>query len=590
MLLLPGHGTTAVPDGDAHTYPAGKGMSVSYACGYSCPEDYPTEPEFGRFAYFFPDGDGIPVSADTTRHLDDLADAMVQAPQDEIENSSIPPVFTYFGQFIDHDITANTDRETGFSIIDTQVVTPVARGEVSKKLQNLRAGTLNLDSVHGGGPVQGPLAKKLDEALRFPADRSKLWAGKVSPGPIGTVPFPADPDDEARDLLRVSRLIEGNGSPLSEADLRALPDDLRKMFIKEDDSLNLQRAIIGDMRNDENLAVAQFHLAVIRLHNRIIDHAHEHPDAPNGDADALFNWGRKMTSWHYQWLVANAYLPAICDADTLVDVMEAGPRVYNDFLDKNRPSDPSLLPLPLEFSVAGFRFGHTMVRDAYDWNRFFGRPHGDPVLDQADFPLLFQFTGNGGMRGAPSLPDHWPIEWDRFVHPPTADAPDRSARRIDTNIAIPLGAMVNENPGINGRMAHLASRNLRRGLRLNLPSAQACLQKLRDTYSISLPELSEAQLTSGTTGDAIRTGNFVEHTPLWFYILKEAEELGKNGQLGPLGSRIVADTLMGLIANDPQSYWNATARPGDWHPNDGVKPDGVVIDSVAKMMEATRLL
>lgn len=604
MLLIPGHGTTVVPDDyDANSGDYGhKTISVSYACGFENRKDYPKDPAFGRFDYLFPDADQFPVSDDMTAKLDALADAMVAPAPEEAQNSQIAPVFTYFGQFIDHDITANTDRETGVSIIDTAQVQPAPRAEVSASLQNLRAATLNLDSVHGGGPVQGPLAEKFDDALRFHGNRAMLWAGTVAPSSFDPIPIPKDPGDLARDLLRADRFLKDNDQVLTEADFLALPPPLRDLFVNPDNTVRRQRAIIGDMRNDENLVVAQLHLAMVRLHNRIVVHAHEHADAPTGDPDALFDWARRMTSWHYQWLVVNAYLPAICDTDTLAAVHARGPVVYNRFLQRVGRPAKSLLPMPLEFSVAGFRFGHTMVRDAYDWSFQFGRPEGEGLTDRAGFRLLFQFTGNGahpmatptgpGTFGpsAPRLPQHWPIEWSRFVHPPTADKPDRSARKIDTHIAVNLGDMANEDKGASKRMAHLASRNLRRGYRLNLPSAQQCLDHLSHDDGIDLPRLTGAQLGSGPTGNAVQAGGFDVETPLWFYVLKEAEELGVDGRLGPLGSLIVADTLMGLIVNDEDSYWNTGPTPGAWHPRDGVRPDGIVIDSMAAMMDAARLL
>lgn len=589
MLLLPGHGTTVVPDDydmKDDTY-KGRKMTVSSACGFGNPGDYPSDPAFGRFDYLFPDAAPFEVSDDMTARLDALATEMVKPTPADPQDSSIAPVFTYFGQFIDHDITANTDRETGLSVIDVEKVTPVPRSKVSGALQNLREATLNLDSVHGGGPVQGPIAKRFDDALRFHRDRAMLWAGTVESSDFAPIPFPKDPADLARDVLRADRFLRQDGLALDEAFLRGLPEEMRALFVNDDDSMRPQRAIIGDMRNDENLAVSQFHLALVRLHNRIVVHAPQHDDAPTGDRDALFKWARRMTSWHYQWLVLNSYLPAVCDAQTLEQVRRDGPRVYNRFLRRvgTPAGNSNLLPLPLEFSVAAFRFGHTMIRAEYDWSFQFGRPESAGILNSAELDLLFLFTGNGQnpMGGGARLPQHWPIEWDRFVHPPTTSQPDRSARKIDTRLAAELGRMSNEHRGISGIMAQLAARNLRRGYRLNLPSAQACLAGLRAHDGITLPVLSAADMQ---TGDAA----FDHQTPLWFYVLKEAEVLGEQERLGPLGSLLVADTLTGLVHNDPASHVNSSEQGPDWHPRDGVRPDDIVIDSMAAMMDAARLL
>ncbi len=601
MILHPGHGITVVPDGAEESFSV-RTMPVSLVCGFGAGCKPADATRFGVFDYLFPDAATVQHSSETTEHLDALAQAMVQQAPDEDQNSSIAPVFTYFGQFIDHDIAANMDREPGLSIIDTPEIVPVPRADVAAGLSNLRAGALNLDSLHGGGLQQGEIARKFDQALRCPTNRAKLWAGTVAPSDFDPIPIPTDPKDKARDILRMDRFLEDDDQVLTLDFFKSLPPDLRKLYIHPDGTPRRQRAIIGDLRNDENLAISQFHLAMVRLHNRFIDHAPKHGDAPLGDENALFDWGRRMLSWHYQWLVVNAYLPAICNPSTLEQVLETGAPSYTRFFARHGAQPDGRMPMPLEFSAATFRFAHSMVRDAYDWNRLFGSPRGQPLTDEASFRQLFAFTGNGEHPmaapvdmntfgpSAPRLPQHWPIEWARFVHPPTPDTPRRSARKIDTKIAVNLGQMANEEPGASGMMAQLAARNLRRGHKLNLPSAQACLAALAEEDGITLSQLSPAEISRGEMRETIIKAGFDQATPLWFYVLKEAEVLGKDGRLGPLGSWLVADTLLGLVIQDPASYWHATPRKGAWHPRDGVRPDGIVIDSMARMMDAARIL
>lgn len=251
------------------------------------------------------------------------------------------------------------------------------------------------------------------------------------------------------------------------------------------------------------------------------------------------------------------------------------------------------MPLPLEFSVAAFRFGHTTARDAYDWNEFFGRPFGAPLTDGATFQQLFSFTGGAAtpmpvpnLGSAESLPSHWPIDWARFVFDVTEEMPDRSARKIDSKLALPLRNMINEAPGAHMVLRHLARRNLRRGHRLNVPSAQGCIAALREQHGISVRKLSEAQLLSGETNAAVAAGNFHKNTPLWFYILKEAEVLCGGESLGPLGTRLVADTLVGLVKHDPDSFWNSAPGGRRWIPSVGVRPSGVVVEDMPSLMRA----
>jgi hypothetical protein len=549
----------------------------------------------GPFAYYFQTAPDAPDTADMPAKLDVLAEAMIEATGDpELQNSNIPPIFTYFGQFIDHDITANTDRDGSISIIDGVQLPPLPRSKVTSELFNLRNGALELDSLYGDGPNQGPFSAKLARLMRHPTFRDKMRIGVPSTPDGNRPPLPADP---AADLLRLGRLVGADPSRhITPADLQSLDPALRSNFVGADGKPIIQKAIIGDARNDENLIVAQLHCAWLRFHNRMVDFSHESGSGFSGGD--RFEWARERVRWHYQWLVVNSYLPTICDPAIVDRVKMSGAPLYRAFFSAHGTSSAKRMPMPLEFSVAGFRFGHSMVRGVYDHNRFFGRAEGGstPFIDGAPFGLLFDFTGNGrppmpapqGVQAA--LPTNWIIEWERFVR---ADPsfPDRSARRIDTRLAPPLSTLNNESDGV---FKHLAKRNLRRGHRLNLPSAQDCIASINAKHlygGTALYALDEAAISSGPTSDAVRNGGFEKRTPLWFYVLKEAEETAEGAHLGALGSTIVAETLIGLIINDPTSYWNqAGSDHGRWHPKDAVRTGRPAIDSLAGMLTAAGLL
>lgn len=582
MFLLTGHGVTAVVSGNMGAYPEGKAMSAEAACGF-LPGAYPKNPRMGVFDYFFKHGASLPQDgAAMTAALNALADSTIENPADEPKNSTIPPVFTYMGQFIDHDITANTDREDGISVIDVKQVEQLPRKTVAGKLANLRFATLNLDSVYGGGPEEGDISVMLREALRWPRDRAKMEGGVDFDVPGVQAEFPKD---SMRDLLRLGWAVDSN-----QVNLQVLangPDDVKKLFFHNSDTTtpNRQRAILGDARNDENLAVAQFHMSVLRLHNEIVDAAPA--EIRQQGKDKLFAWAQKLTRWTYQWLVLHAYLPAVCDDKTLSEIDQNGPTLYDDLIGRHKPTHPNLLPMPLEFSVAAFRFGHSMARLNYDWNRIFGRDgDGNETNKRASFNQLFFFTGNGMPPQIERLPSNWPIAMERFVHPPTPKFPDRSALKIDTGLNRALGDMANEESGDFGVLKHLARRNLLRGYRLNVPTAQGCIAEMKKTFNIDITPLSQADLLSGHTGKAIKDGGFADATPLWFYVLKEAEIIGGGNRLGPLGSRIIADTLIGLIKHDASSYFNGAPGGSKWKPGDSVKPNGVDIVDMPSMMRA----
>jgi hypothetical protein len=308
---------------------------------------------------------------------------------------------------------------------------------------------------------------------------------------------------------------------------------------------------------------------MLRLHNRIVDWlAETQPVAP----DRLFDEARRLMRWHLQWLTLEAYLPTICDPQVLARVRAAGAPVYTEFANAVRREGSTRLPAPLEYVVGAGRFRYSMARGETDHNRFHGRPApgASPLTHRASLEFLHASTG-AGLDGP--LPEDRIIEWERYLGDPRW--PDRNARRIDTVIAPPRRHAET--------FADLARRILRRERSFNLPSAQACAAELNQIYGDLVRPLNREELTSGHTGEAVRDG-LVERTPLWFYVLKEAEIMGQGARLGPLGSALVAETLIGCIANDAGSF-----RGLDWRPALGARPDGVVLDSVEAFLAAAEV-
>ncbi|MFM7334579.1 MAG: peroxidase family protein [Tabrizicola sp.] len=516
----------------------------------------------GAFRYLFPTAPAFPASGTTLAALDALGNSMFD-PANPSPPVSIPPILTYFGQFIDHDITANTDRKVaGVSDIEGNFV-PTSRADVMAGVDNLRDGSLGLDSLYGDSVGQDAFSAKLAGLMRHPTLTKKMRLGVPAPTPQGPITPPAD---TATDLLRLGFLLDRGD--LTVAELNALPPDQRAAFIDSSNNPIRQRAILGDFRNDENLLIAQLQVAFLRFHNKL------------ADLVPTFDEARKLTRYHYQWLVAHEYLPSLCDRSVVDELIATGSPLYGAFFDANVPAMAPKMPMPLEFSAACFRFGHTMVRGGYDHNRVFGRPEpGKPnILPFAAFNLLFAFTGDGRMSGQSDtqLPDNWVIDWSRFVN---AETPVRSAKGLDTRLDAPLDNMVNQPAGI---FKNLAKRNLRRGFRLNLPSAQACIAGINASgHFRPITALDAATIMDGRN---IAGADFGQNTPLWFYILREAELLGSS-HLGPLGTHIVAGTLLGLIIKDQSSYWNDTSAGHRWSPST-FRP-GAPIDSLKAMLRFT---
>ena len=484
------------------------------------------------------------------------------------DNSPIPPIYTYWGQFIDHDMTANTDRNSAVSDITANNLKPLDPGFVTKNLKNLREPALNLDHVYG----EGPFVHKDPASGEFiPYDGIKLKLGEEGPLPAGAE-IPRF-DDLGRDLPR----RQGNNDP----ELNGV-------------------ALIGDARNDENLIVAQLHVAFLRFHNAVVDWVKKNEPKLKSDEE-VFQRARNLVEWSYQWLVVHDYLKTVT-LDGIVDGVLKN--LDNNLLRLKKRGTY----MPLEYSVAAFRFGHSMVRPQYDWNRNFGLHEGNVpgTFPFATVELLFRFTGKPEAEirlnplvaaGQPPdgtfvtrLPGNWPAEWERMVDKKSPQR-NRFARKIDTLIAPPLTVLFNEgtnnqlSEAINALLKQLAQRNLIRGYLLLLPTGQAVAAELR------VPVLTRAELENGSSDQmkkALADGGFFDRTPLWFYILKESEVRAKGSSLGEVGSRIVAETIIGQILNDPDSYLN---QRGGWGPDQGVKlPNGAPVKSIRDLLQFAGVL
>lgn len=297
------------------------------------------------------------------------------------------------------------------------------------------------------------------------------------------------------------------------------------------------RALIGDPRNDVHVIVAQLHLAFVRFHNAIVDHLRDQ----FFPAEELAEEARRLTIWHYQWIVVHDFLPRLVGTDVLGEVLLKDKRTKGSKVDLRFYSWRSKPFMPVEFSGAAYRFGHSMVRPAYKLN---DKLDLIPVFSPALTPNPLQQLG--GFR---PLPKTWTLDWSKFFE--VAGSKPQLSRKIDTRISGPL----HELPAnVDEPRRSLALLNLLRGRALELPSGQAVAAAMGTTRS-------NADL--GLTGE----------TPLYFYLLRESEVVGKGHTLGPTAGRIVAEVLLGMLKGDPQSYlrkapaWTPelkSAKPGEF--------------------------
>ena len=390
-------------------------------------------------------------------------------------NSNLPAGYTYFGQFVDHDVTLDT--------------TPLSEAERDpERLHNFRTPRLDLDCVYGSGPGDQPYLYEHD---------GPSFTGRILTGAIA-----------GTDFLDLARNAEG-------------------------------RAIIADMRNDENAIVAQIQLAFILAHNELVKRCLDRGIATTG-GDA-FTLARRTMQWLYQWIVWNDFVKRIVADDVHACALEAkescgGQTVWRLGLSDIYTWKRSPF-MPVEFSAAAYRFGHSIVRNSYQTNVSVSSGAGFGV-----FIPIFDVNANqdDDLSGFRPLTPKRVVQWDWFLQMESSAEGifPQFARKIDTKLSNAL-AHLREDPANPGALDNiLAARNLVRGVRMKLPSGEDVARK----FGVNVIALADD-----------------EPKTLWYYILKEAELLpgrNKGEMLGRLGSLIVCATFAGLLKGDGNSWVN----------------------------------
>jgi hypothetical protein len=435
-------------------------------------------PDPSKFKYLFPDlhkdeTNFLPPSVDTVNWLSKLGTSMCEKPGMKKKETQIPSVYTYFGQFIVHDISLVPD--TGVTkLLENPVPLPF---EVVDNLPNPRTGFLDLDSVYG---------PTLDD-------------GGCSAVPVN--------DKEMMVVSRTTKPI-GSGPPGTDIPRTAKPPHSPR---------------IGDRRNDENLITSQFHLAWLRAHNLVIE------------ASATFQQAQSLLRHRYQYLIVNDYLPKLIPDKYIVRAKE--------FADVYSPPIDDFF-LPIEFSAACFRFGHSMIRPDYNYNK-----SHNPTRLRA----LFMPDALGRWH---NLLEEWIIDWKEFL--PNGENVARSFHPV---VVEPLATLLEKtkNPFFS-----LAVRDLMRGYQLNLPTGQAVARALK------LTPLTDAQIENVAINDEQRSilqeSGFSRRTPLWFYLFAEAAHHEHGQGLGPVCGQLVAMVLLKVA-----ELSKTTLSDDDWDPILGPK-------------------
>ena len=389
------------------------------------------------------------------------------------QTSSVEAGMTFFGQFIDHDVTLDATSAIG-TRIDPQTI------------RNVRTPALELDNVYGDGPEATP-------HLYSKAHKGYLLFGSR---------------DNPLDLAR-------------NCD---------------------ETALIGDPRNDENQIVSQIQGAFIALHNillskveaesghNLMDCAFEgvrsHVQSTLMAPDEMpFEAARRLVRLHYQYLVLHDFLPAFVDKKVLEGVLKA-------FL-RGTPPKPfkAMSPLvPVEFSVAAFRFGHATVQNEYTFKKgfrlglfdagFLGSGKRDPKHN-IEFRHIFDF--GDGTAFDKARPISRKLAASIFDLPFVTDP----IRFDNVEISLEDAKKLPHRNVFRDRFALLVASGQQMARLMNVPELRAP------------SELRKQGITK---------------TPLWYYCLQEAEKHG--GKLGPVGGTIVTGVLIRMLMHDSEPILN----------------------------------
>lgn len=414
-----------------------------------------------------------PVNLGTTLTHKKVIDALTELAEDmsatDVVNGPADAGMTFFGQFVDHDVTLDATSALGTRMDPSTI-------------PNVRTPSLDLDCVYGAGPEASPHLYGAEEAEQF--------------------------------------LVHGR---------KANPRDLARTCAG--------KALIGDPRNDENILVAHVQSIFIELHNLLMSKRVE--DAGTGDdikacahdgvaehvwkdhvSPKLTNFEevRRFIRLHYQWIVWCEFLPAFVTQDCLDWALEASAFGTGGPI------------MPVEFTGAGFRFGHGTTQFEYALTDGaapttvldllgFGARDADQNIDYASF-----FSMNGAVASQKARPVG-PKLGDGLLHLPF----------IHTAVEL---AEIGETLDIS-QSQNLALRNMVRD---------------RYTYQLASGQQMAARLgVPAVDTPQILKDHGISKTPLWFYCLQEAGEKG-NGKLTGAGGRLVASVFANLLRRDPTTF------------------------------------
>jgi hypothetical protein len=529
---------------------------------------------FGKYCYMFEDLAKAEVGtvpfggseSDYFGHLDSLRKTMEEFAGQRDVLSKVPAAYTYFGQFLNHDISApvrvTTVSNPARRIIEADpdldvLLSPVRARSINVHLDLLRnehARPMTLNSLYGGGPSDAA------SSSLYASDKVRFLL--------------ADAFDDPAMLPQHRARLDLNGKS--------------KFDLPRDGAAKV--ALIADRRNDQNLAISQLHLAFMLFHNRVADDVAR--KFPRSGEKFQFEEARRIVTRHYQWCIVHDYLDRTGTSShgSFQGIVPGAKRRFANKL--NKPNT-----VPLEFTTAAFRFGHSMVGAFYDYNEVFSKDGVRP----AQLLELFMFTSSKGMLNqvpppgrSPQVPFHWIINWNMFLKDPPEGSAAESINPRLAGTMLGLQEKMDDSKMRQG-LQSICARNLRRGYHRFIPSGQKLANALGlpglDSNEL-LQGFGRAQMLSSGTLERfeqlITAGQFGSAMPAWAYFLCEAQNANSGKALGPVAGAIVRETILGLLKLNKSPVIGTEQEPPKWNPADNSSlrtSEGKPVDSLRRILE-----
>lgn len=522
-------------------------------------------------------------------------------------DSQTPAGYTFFGQFIDHDLTATplsllsaiqniSALRTSLSAQALDLFTKVFERTAVAGLESGSTGLLDLDNVYG---VKDSSELK-DDAGSPGTKRDYGWFERQIPSnglyhyttgkfDLRRVDAPADP------TIFNPKSPTSDTSPISGFDFPIMQGS--------------NAPLIMDARNGENRILSQIQSIIELAHNDCIDRL----NAPNGNALAgtlasdltIFDACKRYITWTYQTIVVTDFLSRVLNPKAYARIAYGDEsKTFKSPMDAVLPSvatiktvvyscDKNSVRIPIEFAGAAFRLGHSLVRNAY-------RLH-EEVLDHGQLMTgevrpIFSNTAEGenygsGLEGGDPLRRRDIIDW-AFLFDMGGYRATQYARPLDTLIAkrlysLPIEALPPDDSAGMRRPDSANERNLPRrnflrasqrtnhlegglGIANGIESAQFVYKKAMLKDENSAVSAVEQLLANRISMAGFSPDEFKMRAPLWIWMLAEAEATQRSEHLGEVGSHLVGEFMLASLRCDESSVLNAKAANIGWKPLDDV--------------------